>query len=167
MKSRILLLATLASIPAAPAVTLLFDLDRTDQQTAGNWNNILRTTTALNSTIDSSGLPSTVGLQFTETFYDIVEPSSRGSENPSGAAGSYPVTATDDYLFGHTTDFGGSVPNPQGQFRLINLEPGLPYTFTFFASRTGISDNREAQEPLRRARFQLGRLINQSDVFRG
>ena len=130
---------------SAPAITILIDFGRTDLQTAGNWNNVLRNTTVLNSIMDSDGSTVTgVTLTVTDLFYDIGEPSQGGSEIPSGDAAGFPVSATDDYLFGHTGAFGGSADNSVSQFKLSNLDPDTYYTFTFFGSRTA-TDNRETR----------------------
>ena len=137
--------AVVASSAPAATVTLLFDFGRTDRQTAGNWNNVIPATTTLFSLVDSAGnIHGTAGFEITDTFFQTGEPSQLGTEAPSGAAAGFPVDATDDYLFGHTTPFAGAAANPLGQFRLFNLDPAALYDFTFFASRTGVNDIRDA-----------------------
>jgi hypothetical protein len=54
----------------------------------------------------------------------------------------YPSNATRDSLFGNTELFGG-LTNVFPQFKLSNLNPSETYTFTFYASRNGVGDNRE------------------------
>ena len=136
---------TLVLGQAAAAQTMLFDFGRTDLQTNPNWNNIVPATTTLFATFDDAGnIVGTVGLEITDTFFQTGEPSRLGSEAPAGDAAGYPVSATDDYFFGHTTAFAGADPNPQGQVRLFNLDPTMQYDFTFFASRQTVNDTRTA-----------------------
>lgn len=145
MKS--LVSVALVGVFAAPlsAQTLLFDFGRTDLQTNPDWNNIVPATTTLFALFDDGGnLYGTAGLEITDEFFQTGEPSQLGSEAPAGDAAGYPVSATDDYFFGHTTPFAGADPNPLGQVRLFNLESDKLYDFTFFASRQTVTDMREA-----------------------
>lgn len=146
MKSVLPMVCSLLITSAAPAATLLFDFGADDRDTAGNWNNVLHTTAALAIVVDDVGntLPG-VGLQFVDRFFENVAPSQLGTEAPTGDASAYPVSATDDYLFGHTGSFAGESDNSITQFKLLGLSPGAAYSFTFFASRTGVNDNREAR----------------------
>ena len=128
----------------ADATTLLFDFGRTDLQSSPGWNNVVPATTTLFATFDSNNNLTPVGFEITDTFFQTGEPSQLGSEAPAGDASSYPVSATDDYFFGHTTPFAGANANPLGQFKLFNLDPSKTYDFTFFASRQTVSDTRDA-----------------------
>lgn len=136
--------ATLTASQTADAETLLFDFGRTDLQSNPGWNNVVPATTTLFATFDSLGNLTPVGLEITDTFFQTGEPSQLGSEAPAGDAAAYPVSATDDYFFGHTTGFAGADPNPLGQFKLFNLDPSKTYDFTFFASRQVVGDTRDA-----------------------
>lgn len=129
---------------AADANTLLFDFGRTDLQSNPGWNNVVPATTTLFATFDSTNTLTSVGFEITDTFFQTGEPSQLGSEAPAGDAAGYPVSATDDYFFGHTTPFAGADANPLGQFKLFNLDPTKTYNFTFFASRQTVSDTRDA-----------------------
>ncbi|WP_428388354.1 PEP-CTERM sorting domain-containing protein [Mucisphaera sp.] len=129
----------------AADTTLLFDFGRTNLQTSPGWNNVVPATTVLFATFDSNNNLTPVGFEITDTFFQIGEPSSLGTTTPGGAAASYPGTATDDYFFGHVAAFAGAEPNPLGQFKLFNLDAGNTYDFTFFASRTGVGDIRDAK----------------------
>lgn len=128
----------------ADATTLLFDFGRTDLQTSPGWNNVVPATTTLFATFDSTNTLTPVGFEITDTFFQTGEPSQLGSEAPAGDAAAYPVSATDDYFFGHTTAFAGADPNPLGQFKLFGLDPTKTYNFTFFASRQTVGDIRDA-----------------------
>ncbi len=48
--------------------------------------------------------------------------------------------ATQDSLFGNSVTFNDIVATPS--FRLTNLTLNQNYTFTFYASRTDVTDNR-------------------------
>lgn len=128
----------------AGATTLLFDFGHTNVQTNPGWNNVVPATTTLFATFDSTNTLTSVGFEITDTFFQTGEPSQLGSEAPAGDAAAYPVSATDDYFFGHTTPFAGADANPLGQFKLFNLDPTKTYNFTFFASRQTVTDIRDA-----------------------
>ena len=140
--SVLMIVATLAN--GVLADSLLFDFGNTARQTSPGWNNVVPATDTLFATFDSNNNLTPIGFQITDTFFQTGEPSQLGSENPMGDAAAYPVSATDDYFFGHTTPFAGADPNPLGQFKLFNLDPTLLYDFTFFASRNGVNDTRDA-----------------------
>lgn len=151
MKS--LLVACCAALIVSPAAAnpMQFDFGRTTLQSPFNpgtdgWNNIVPATTDLFAVFDSSGavVPG-VSLSITDTFFQTGEPSTSGSEAPTGDAAGYPVSATDDYFFGHVTSFAGAEPNPYGEVTLRGLDPTTAYDFTFFASRQTVTDNRETE----------------------
>ncbi|MEZ6191312.1 MAG: PEP-CTERM sorting domain-containing protein [Phycisphaerales bacterium] len=129
---------------SAGAETLLFDFGHTNVQTNPGWNNVIPATTTLFATFDSTNTLTSIGFEITDTFFQTGEPSQLGSEAPAGDAAAYPVSATDDYFFGHTTAFAGADPNPLGQFKLFNLDPTKTYNFTFFASRQTVTDIRDS-----------------------
>lgn len=160
---------TVFSVLPASAVTLLFDFGQTANQTPGNWNNVIPATTVINNLVDRDGNITTQSLEVTDPFFDVGEPSSLGSESPFGAAGGYPVTATDDYLFGHISPFAGAASNPLGQLKLSGLTPGVEYSFSFFAGRTGVGDIRDAQYSVTGANSDsvvLNASNNESEVAR-
>lgn len=150
---KMLLVACCATLVAAhaTAASMQFDFGRTTLQSPFNpgtdgWNNIVPATTDLFAVFDSSGavVPG-VSLSITDTFFQTGEPSTSGSEAPTGDAAGYPVSATDDYFFGHVTSFAGADPNPYGEVTLRGLDPTKAYDFTFFASRQTVTDNRETE----------------------
>jgi hypothetical protein len=53
-----------------------------------------------------------------------------------------PQDATRDSLFGNTETFSG-LANIFPSFKITGLSPVARYRFTFYASRTGVGDNRE------------------------
>ncbi len=135
--------AVLAS--AAHADPIFIDFGRTDLQTPGNWNNVIPTTTVLPDLDDAAGNPTGVQLEITDEFFQTGEPSQLGSESPSGDAAIFPVSATDDYFFGHSGPFAGADDNPTGAFTLSGLDDNLTYDFTIFTSRQVVGDSRETR----------------------
>ncbi len=53
-----------------------------------------------------------------------------------------PANATSDSLIGNTEDFRG-LSNIFPSFKLTGLDPASTYAFTFYASRMGVTNNRE------------------------
>lgn len=64
--------------------------------------------------------------------------------NGTTTSPTYPSTATRDSLFGNTEAFSG-MADVFPAFKLSGLDSGFRYAFTFFGSRTGVSDNRETR----------------------
>lgn len=146
LKSLSVVVCTLALATPISAATLYFDFGNTNLQTPGNWNNVVPATTQLFALFESGGgIFGTAGFEITDEFFQTGEPSTLGSEAPAGDAAGYPVTATDDYFFGHIGPFAGADDNQLGQFKLFSLDPTHIYDFTFFASRQTVTDIRDAQ----------------------
>ncbi|WP_309381908.1 DUF4886 domain-containing protein [Cerasicoccus frondis] len=90
--------------------------------------------------LDASGQSTGVSLTMTDAI---------GGTNQAGAtSGPYPSGATSDSLYGHSGTFNGFTDNGQAVFVFSNLDPGTSYDFTFYASRTSVTDNRETQYAL-------------------
>lgn len=64
------------------------------------------------------------------------------NENGTLASPLFPSDATRDSLYGNTEAFN-SLTDIFPSFKLTGLDPSLPYRFVFYASRAGVSDNRE------------------------
>lgn len=128
--------------PAVPPQTLLFDFGIHSQQTAGNWNNVTDQQGSIAGVVDSQGNSTGISLTVTDAFWPGAN--TNGTTAPTGDAAIFDVQATRDSLFGNTVEFGGST-EPTAGFTLAGLstDPGATYTFTFFASRMGASENRE------------------------
>lgn len=134
---------------AAPAMAsvIYFDFGADNQTTPGNYNNMSHNATYPNppapiaNAIDDTGAATGVSLNCTDIFW----PGSNfnGTTTPSGNAAQFASTATQDNFFGSTVAFGGFT-EPTGGFTLAGLNPSFTYMFTFFASRMGVTDNREA-----------------------
>ena len=106
-----------------------------------NWNNITGAVAAndagiLDSVISTDGSASTLGIQMVSRFNGV---------NASGttASGVFPSSATMDSLFANTEEFG-SLSDLTPIFRITGLDSGTAYDLTFYASRMGVGDNREA-----------------------
>lgn len=163
-------------LAAAPSVaeTMLFDFGRTTLQSpqppnVPTWNNVVPATTQLFALFNSDGgIVPGASLEITDTFFQTGEPSQGGAETPSGDAAGYPVSATDDYFFGHAVPFAGAEANPYGEVTLSGLDPTQAYDFKFFSSRTGINDNRETQFSVIGASTSTGVAVtsnNQTEVL--
>ena len=68
---------------------------------------------------------------------------SGGTTSPDPALG-LPSQVTSDSFYGNDAPFSGYL-EPTAQVVFSNLDPSLSYQLTFFASRMGVDDNREAQ----------------------
>ena len=104
---------------------------------SGNWNQVRNTDTTVSSLIDENGLATGLSLTVDVAFND---------ENTGGTTSStvYPSWATQTSLFGNTGLFGGK-ENVFPEFTISGLSPSKTYDIVFYASRAGVSDNREAR----------------------
>lgn len=127
--------------------SILIDFGGTDARTGEGvvspvaWNNVSSLGTssagALANILTTSGLATGVGLQMVSRF-------NGANENGTTASTLFPATATRDSLFGNTQTFGG-LANVTPVFKLTGLEVGEGYRLTFYASRTGVGDNRQTR----------------------
>ena len=131
----------LASSTASGAITWLFDFGTTNS-TVGQpqtWNTV-SLAVAGNAAGSMLDLAETSG---TQTAVDLFMISPFNGENMNGTTVSslYPSSATGDSFYGNTEAFGNG-SNYFPAFKFTSLTPGVPYNFKFYASRTGVSDNR-------------------------
>jgi hypothetical protein len=130
------------------AVTWLFDFGAGTTPTtngadpndpANFWNNITPTI----GQSDTGSLFDVVTTTNVVTDVDFLMISRFNGPNENGTTVStvYADNATRDSLFGNTEVFGG-FSNITPIFKFAALDPSLSYTFKFYASRTGVSDNR-------------------------
>lgn len=140
-----------AAIPSADAATTyLLDFGGAGSITVspdsnGNyWNNVTETVASTNdgvlaNLVSSTNGASLIGLQMVSRFNGV---NPNGTTNPASlAATGYPATATGDSFYGNTGEFNG-LTNIFPAFKLVNLDPSEIYSFTFYASRTGVTDIR-------------------------
>ncbi len=107
---------------------------------AHHWNNIPETigaspTGVLSNIVTTANAATDISLVMLNRF-------NGANENGSTTATSFPVNATRDSLFGNTETFNG-LSEVFPSFKLINLNPARTYSFTFYAARVGVGDNRE------------------------
>jgi hypothetical protein len=129
---------------------LFFDFGDSTLMTSGNWNNLVHTNATLTpgppiaNAIDSLG--NFTGISLSANGFNTGD-NTAGTTTPGGAAAIFASTATQDSLFGHTVVFNGQGPLPLATLSLGGLDGSgnTLYSFTFFASRTGVSDDRETQ----------------------
>lgn len=153
-------LVGLAGAGPAQAAKVLIDFGASTTATATDgtgraWNNV-------NDANDLSSSPFTLNASTgTDSGYRLTISNPAGTTNPIGfngansngttaatgtaAARGYPVTATQDSLYGNTVTFGSGIVQSV-RMVLSNLNPGEQYDLDFFASRTGAGgDNRQTQ----------------------
>jgi hypothetical protein len=136
----------------ARAQTYLFDFGAVANTTQNGpspedpvnfWNNVtdaigIATNGLLTNIVTAANSPSTLGFAILSRF---------NGANGNGHAvavptAPFPVEATRDSLYGNTEIFNG-LTNIYPSFKLTGLDPATAYDFTFYASRTGVGDNRE------------------------
>ncbi|MES2708404.1 MAG: immunoglobulin domain-containing protein [Verrucomicrobiota bacterium] len=145
-----LLALTVAALQTASAQSYLFDFGGANTTIKGDppadplntWNNITTVGTAVPGTpaaqldhvVSTGNLPSNVSLVMLARFNGVNEAGTQASTV-------YPLNATRDTLFGNTENFNGSNFFPS--FKFTGLDPQVNHTLTFYASRSGVNDNRE------------------------
>ncbi len=140
------------SAHSATAATMLFDFGyQNSVSAANNYNDVvIDTGMGINpqplivpNVIDSTGASTGASLS-ANGFYTGGNPN--GTMTPGGAAAAnFVSTATQDSMFTHVGAFGGQATNPKGTIVLSGLNDSTAYSFTFFASRMGVTDNRETK----------------------
>lgn len=154
MKSRVSLFKNvlsgfcLAATLSAAGQTYLLDFGATGTPTTHGpapgdpsryWNNIADIGTSpigqLLNLVDSDNGPSDIDFFIIDRFNGV-------NENGLTTSPLYPVNATRDSLHGNTEAWNG-ITNIFPKFKLASLDPGTTYNLTFYASRGGVSDNRE------------------------
>ena len=129
----------LAAAPFPKDSTLRFDFGSATATPGAGWNNLtaaigmdpLGTLPAL---VTATGKATTLSLEIQSPFNAL-------NETGTTLSSIFPAAATSDTLYGNTEDFGGK-SNVFPRFRLHGLDPALVYSLTFYASRTGVTDNR-------------------------
>ncbi len=111
--------------------------------TPGNWNNVHDHQAAKLTLINDNGDDTGIELEITDPFYGGFN--TNGPATVSGNASIFPGTACSDNFFGHGLVWGTTPANPTAAFTLKGLDPSKYYSFAIFASRMGVSDNREAK----------------------
>jgi hypothetical protein len=140
----------LAASFTSQAASIFFDFGDSTLITSGNYNNVVHTNATLTpgpsiaNAIDITG--AFTGITLSESGFNTGD-NTAGTTAPTGAASLFDAQATRDSLFGHTVVFNGQGPWPLATLSLGGLDGSgnTSYTFNFFASRLGATDNREAK----------------------
>ena len=115
-------------------------IDPINSNGPAGWNNISLVTSNATAVLKDS-LESSTGIRMTVTT-PLQGPNNNASTSPSGAAAEF-APAGANSAFGNTNVWSGRVI-PFGEVVLSNLLVNTTYHFTFYGSRIGASDNREA-----------------------
>ncbi len=143
--------ATLSVLPASQnsaGSAVLFDFGGANttlhgpvpDDPANYWNNVTSSfgsssSASLTNLVTADNVPTTLGLVMLSRF-------NGPNENGTLSSPWLPQDATRDSLFGNTEEFSG-LANVFPRFKLTGLNLAARYNLTFYASRTGIGDNRE------------------------
>lgn len=128
---------------AAKSASVLLDFGPVATASEGNWNNITGHQDGKASLIDANGNATGVMLKVTDPFYNGFNTS--GTSAPTGDAAQFPNTATSDNFFGNGAQWGTNAPNPAGVISFSGLDVSKTYSFVIFASRTGVTNIRDAR----------------------
>ena len=139
-KSLIVLTFAIITASVNSQQVFLFDLNHNNSdanRTEGNWNNHLASamTTDLDNFINDEGVASSYKFAVTD---DFVAANNNGTTTPDPEL-PFPASATMDSYYVQN----GS--NETGAFTFSGLNTAMYYQFEIFASRTGVSDNRQAE----------------------
>lgn len=139
-------LFVILSAACSPAATVFMDFGDSAQPTTGNYNNFTKggvNVLSIPNLVDSTG--SATGISGVVTGFHGGS-NGNGTLAPSGGSAIFDVQATRDNFFGSTGSFNG-VTAPTGTVTFSGLDGSgaTTYNFDFFASRTGVTDNRETE----------------------
>jgi lysophospholipase L1-like esterase len=116
-------------------------IDFGNNLSAAPWNNVTDPVAGtITDLVNANGFTTGVGIAVTDPFNNI---NTAGTLTPDTTL-QFPGTATGDSFFGNTTPFGGQT-QPTGAVTFSGLDTAKTYSFTVFASRMSVADNREAQ----------------------
>jgi hypothetical protein len=106
---------------------------------ASAWNNLTETIGAssagqLSGLVTTAGSATAVGVRILTRF-------NGANTDGTQSSGVFAANATRDSLYGNTESWNG-LAGVFPSFKLTGLSTAKTYTLTFFASRTGVSDNR-------------------------
>ena len=142
--SRTILFSGIAAlaVPSLHAATVLVDFGGTNA--TGNWNGISNAISgSVANAIDDTGTPTGITIAITSRFNAI---------NPDGTtsgAAPYPSFATADSFYGNASGpFSGQPVIANSTVTFSNLSTDTSYSFTFYASRMGVGDNRTSRYTL-------------------
>ena len=135
----------IAVAPSAENASILIDFGSNNPafMSTGNWNNVTDHQSGTTNLIDEGGNATGIKLAVTDPFYNGYNTS--GTSAPTGDASIFVQNATSDNFFCNGAVWGTVVANPEGIITLSGLNPDKYYSFKIFASRTGVTNIREAK----------------------
>lgn len=149
-KITLLYLLLISGVGFAQQYTYIdFGFDNAAATTPGNWNNVAsnvdqQSGISIADMIDYTGASTGASLVLDDVFHGY---NLSGDTNPTTTpitAFNAAPTATADNLYGEDVASAG-ITEPTGGFTLSGLDPTKYYSFSIFAARAGVSDNREAE----------------------
>ena len=121
---------------------LLFDVGAGATPTAAPANNIVEAQATIANATDTTG--SATGISVATAGFN--GSNTNGTLTPSGAAAIFDANSTRDSLYGNTALFNSVIrPSATLTFTGLDATGATAYSFDFFASRTGVADNRETE----------------------
>ncbi len=137
----------LAAVQSASAATVFYDFGDSNQQTPGNYNNIVVNPPGVLSiadSVDSTGASTGISVAASGFFTGS---NTGGPQTPTGDAAIFAPTATRDNAFGHAGAFGANPLTPQGTvvFGGLDGSGATAYDLTIFAGRNSTPNLRESQ----------------------
>lgn len=121
--------------------TINIDLGSSSYLSSGNWNNLTSPTGAQNLSLkNEEGNQTSLTISVHDSFTDV---NKVGTSSPSASL-NFDTNASFDSFFGNTGAHEG-ITQTTGGVTLSGLDVNSYYTLTLFASRDGVSDNREAK----------------------
>ncbi|WP_425396985.1 PEP-CTERM sorting domain-containing protein [Aeoliella sp.] len=132
---------------SANAATMQFDFGNGTFEAGGNYNLVYSATSHnLPNAVDSTGAATGISM-VTAGFHEFGGNES-GTNAPAGDAAGLDPNATIDSLYGHANaGWGSAPPRTTGTLTMSGLDGSgnTTYDFSFFASRMGVSDVRDAR----------------------
>ncbi len=121
------------------AQTILMNFD--DGSVTGQpetWNNFTSTGVGVLKTdlVDTTNTETGIQLEITDAFYGF------NGNGTTSASAPYPAAATGGSFYDANNNWGDKSGNAEAVLVFSGLDLSKTYDFTFYASRTGVSDNR-------------------------
>ena len=117
-------------------------IDANGNNGPSNWNNLSFATLNASALLVDS-LTHGTGIRATVTVR-LNGGNNNASASPVGDAVEFAPASTNN-AYGHTVTWSGTPPILFGEMVFSNLNPTVAYTFTFYASRMGSADTRDAR----------------------
>lgn len=120
--------------------TINIDFGAAATVSPAGWNNVTNAKTGtIENLVNTKQLSTGISIAVTRPF-NTFNPNGLVADDTLGI----PANASKDSFYGNTTRFNGAVV-PSSEVSLSNLHLETAYSFTFFASRGNVTDNRETQ----------------------